>query len=129
MILTVLLFGFGTAYGPLWGIVGSLLLAELVGWAIRFQYIGPLFEFITHGVVALGHTGERSSVALEKLKGVRERARDDLETSESPTSPEKAARSDAPIPLEQSGRKFDVGEDAARRPLEDLHEALGGKVG
>ncbi|MFQ5591284.1 MAG: hypothetical protein ACE5HE_08995, partial [Phycisphaerae bacterium] len=65
VVLTVLLFGFGLAYGPWWGIVGAFVLAELVGWTIRSRYIGPLFDSLTHGVTALSHAGMRSTMSLE----------------------------------------------------------------
>jgi uncharacterized membrane protein/Mg-chelatase subunit ChlD len=124
VLLVVLLFGAGLAYGPWWGVLGAFALAELVGWAIRFRSIGPLFDFITHTVVALGQAGERSTAALEKLKTVREKARDGLDTGE---AADGVATAEAePLSPSVARRRFDVGEEAAQRPSGDLIDALGG---
>ena len=63
-LIMVLLFGLGVIYTHWWGVLGVFLLAEIVGWSIRFQYIGPLLDWLTHTVTALGRTGERSTASL-----------------------------------------------------------------
>jgi len=122
LLLVVLLFGFGIRYSPWWGILGAFLFAELVGWTIRFRYIGPMLDWLTHTAAALAQTGERSTVALDKLKGVRDRAREEL-TSQ----PEELVR-----PVEQpltsrdvAKRRFDAKEQKTK-PSGDLAESLGG---
>ncbi len=126
VVLTVLLFGVRLAYGPWWGVLGAFLLAELIGWSIRFRYIGPLFDLITHTVVALAQAGDRSTVALEKLKTVRERAKEELSGAESAEAIGRVAAEREVLPRDVARRRFDIGEEAARRPAADLGEALGG---
>lgn len=124
VLLTVLLFGLGIAYGPWWGILGAFALAELVGWIIRIRYIGPLFDFLTHGVTALRHTGDRSAAALDQLKSTREQVRDELYPQR-----EEGLKRIAPegtMPPLSAGARYDVGDEQAGKPLGDLHEALGG---
>ena len=128
VVVTVLLFGLRIAYGPWWGIVGALVLAELVGWTIRFRYIGPLFELVTHTVGALGQTGDRSAVALGKLKSLRTRLQEDLH-GQRPQQPERAGEDAGPIPLATSERRFDVGDGKALEPAGDLLQTLGDATG
>ena len=123
VVIVVLLFGLEIRYGPWWGVLGALLLAELIGWTIRVRYIGLLFDFVTHSVTALGQAGQRSEAALEQLKTARERVRDQLGKDEPVEGGE--AEPAAPPPA-VSRRRFDVGDAPAGEPLEELGEALGG---
>ncbi len=126
VLLVVLLFGMGLRYSPWWGVLGAFALAELVGWTIRFRYIGPLFEWMTHTVTALGQAGDRSAASLKKLKSTRERVRDEL-APEAPGRKKRAAADEsAPIPLAQAKRRFDAGDEQAGKPVGDLRDALGG---
>ena len=72
----ILLFGVGIVYLPFWsgfwGMIGTILLGEVVGWSIRWRAIRPTIDFFTHNVVALGHTGQSSAGALSQLKDARE---------------------------------------------------------
>ena len=124
-LLVVLLFGLDIIHGSPWGIVGSLLLAELVGWTIRFRYIGPLFDFLTHGVTALRHTGDRSAIALEQLKGKREQVREEL-SAQGGEGLQRIAQDTGAVPLGVKRRRYDVGERRGKVPAGDLHQALGG---
>ncbi len=126
IVLVVLLFGVGTRYGPWWGVLGSFLFAELVGWTIRFRYIGPMLDWLTHMAAALAQTGERSAVALDKLKGVRDRAREGLatKTDEVPGEPVEKPKLPKPSPS-VAKRRFDAG-DATPAPTGDLADSLGG---
>lgn len=126
LIIVVMLFGMDMIYAGPMGIVGTLLLAELVGWTLRWRYIRPLFEFLTHREAALSHAGERSTAALRQLKGTSERTREEIK--------EKGERLQR-IPQGEIGqvsspasakRKFDVGEKEGARPVGDIGEALGG---
>ncbi len=122
VILVVLLFGMGLRYSPWWGVLGAFVLAEVIGWTIRFRSIGPFMDWMTHSVTALAHAGDRSAVALEKLKGTRERVREELSAQA-----QTATRDDRePIPVERARRRFDVGDQAATKPVGDLAESLGG---
>lgn len=125
VILVVLLFGLGLRYSPWWGVLGAFVLAELVGWTIRFRSIGPLFEWMTHTVTALSHAGDRSAASLEKLKGTRDRVRDELAPDAGPRT-QPAADEASPIPLATAKRRFDVGDEHAGKPAGDLLDALGG---
>jgi hypothetical protein len=126
VVLFVLLFGLQVAHGPWWGILGALVLAELIGWTIRFRSIAPLFDFITHTVASLGQAGDRSAVALEKLKGARDRVREDTDGGVIGKPPASAPAEDTPIPLEPARGKFDAVGEPADQPVGDLQEALGG---
>jgi uncharacterized membrane protein len=124
VILVVLLFGLELRFAPWWGVLGAFLLAELVGWIIRFRSIGPLFDMLTHTITALGQAGDRSAVALEQLKHTRDRVRGGFEgrsQDESQTPDEPAS-----VPRSTATRRFDVGEQRAKRPAGDLGAALGG---
>jgi len=123
VVLFVLLYGLDLRYG--WGILGAILLAELIGWTIRFRSIGSIFDFLTHGVTALAHTGERSAASLQQLKGTRERLREGMEESQG----ERLFRLDTEeqTPAKTTARqRFDAGEPAPQAPPADLGKALGG---
>jgi len=124
VVLVVLLFGLDVRYGSWWGILGSVCLAELIGWTIRFRYIGPFFDFLTHGVTALAHTGERSSASLDQLKSTRDRVREDLKGDESTESYRTTV--EEPFVSSDARRRYDVGDDQAQRPAGDLKSTLGG---
>ena len=125
LIIVVLLFGLNVIYTHWWGVLGVILLAELVGWTIRFQSIGPLFDWLTHTVTALGRMGERSAESLAQLKSVRDRVREDR-TGGRPTTapPPETQRQGAPQPDPRS--RFDSGEEPGARPVGDIQDALGG---
>ena len=130
VVLVVLLFGLEIRFSPWWGVLGAVLLADLVGWIIRFQYIGPLFDFVTHGVTALGRAGERSAASLEQLKSTRERVRDDLAADGEEVEPlKRVAQDKGSIPLASARSRFDVGAKPGAEPVGDLDEALGGAKG
>jgi uncharacterized membrane protein/Mg-chelatase subunit ChlD len=113
--------------GSLPGLVFSLLLAELVGWAIRWQSIGPALAFLTASVRGLSRAGQRSAGSLSRLKDVRERIREEKTAAPGaePIEP-KRPRTIALEPAATRGRKFDVGDQQGGRPAADLTESLGG---
>jgi len=124
VVLCVLLGGFDMRRSVA-GVLEALLIAEAIGWAIRFRYIGPLFNWITHPVMALARAGERSATALEKLKSTREKVRDSLQTSDE--ARDRAWQESAtPLPAQTARRRYDVGDKAAKEPAKDLRETLGG---
>ena len=123
LLLVFLLFGLELRYAPAWGVFGAFLLAEAVGWAMRFRYIGPLFEYLTHSVTALAQAGERSASSLERLKGKREDVREGLKGGD------RASIEPPPEPIQpraRARRKFDVGDARGRELVGDLSESLGG---
>ncbi len=117
VVLVVLLFGLDLIHAPPWGVLGAFLLAELIGWTIRFRHIGPLFDWLTHSVAALGQAGDRSAASLEKLRTTRDRVREGFQTDE-PDDSATAAR--------VAKRRFDGGGEQATHSVGDLDEALGG---
>lgn len=125
VLLVVLLFGLDMIQRGAWAIVGVFLLAELVGWTIRFRYIGPFIEFLTHGVMA--QAGDRTA-SLGRLRGARERVRDKL-SDRGDDSTATEAKQDEPPPTQPKSvakRKFDAGESKGVKPTGDLSESLGG---
>ena len=121
MVVVFLLWGLDLIHGSVPGVVGVLILGELVGWSIRWRSIRPAIEALTHTVTALSHAGDRSSAALEQLKGTRDRVRDE-KTGEGADGAEPS-QSEAPIPDRRA--RFDAGEPRAGAPAGDLHEQLG----
>lgn len=126
VVLVVLLFGLGLAATTWWGVLGAVLLAELIGWTIRFRYIPVLFDVLTHGAAVLERAGERGAAALEQLRETRQRVLDERERDKD--QPRRIAQ-----PLDESAdraadarRRYDVGDTAARKPAGDLTSALGG---
>ena len=126
LLLIVLLFGFEVRYAPWWGLLGAILFVELVGWTIRFRYIGPLYEFMTHGVTALSQAGQRSEAALEKLKTKRDQVKEEL-TSKTDRAGRKIAEDTETIaPTTRARRKFEVAKGSQPAPSGNLSDALGG---
>jgi hypothetical protein len=121
LLIVVLLFGAGIIYTTWWSVLGVLILAELVGWSIRFRYIGPLFDWMTHTVTALSRTSERSAASLEQLKSVRDRVRG--AGSEASGETREPPAQDVPTPSAKA--RFDAGEPASGKPV-DLRDTLGG---
>lgn len=126
VLLAFLLFGLEIRYSG-WGVLGCILLAEVVGWSIRFRSIGPMINFVTHSVTALGHAGERSQVALEQLKSTRERVQSEQTApgTQEPPGERIAPRPEAAAPADAKAR-FDVGDKAAATPAGDIEDKLGG---
>ncbi len=85
---------------------------------------------MTHTVTALSHTGDRSAVALERLKGTRDKVRDGLTSQETEIEKEEEApppREGAiPLAKETARRRFDVGDEQDPKHVADLKDALGG---
>ncbi len=118
LIIVVLLFGAGVIYTNWFGVLGVLILAELVGWSIRYQFIRPLIDWLTHSVTALGHAGERSTQTLGQLKNVRERGKtDDVHVSQ----PQRPVESTPARTV-----KFDAGEPTPGTKVGDLSDVMGG---
>ena len=118
---------------PFWMYVLALLLAEMVGWAIRWRFILPPIEYFTHGVTALARAGQRSTQSLSQLKSVRDKVREGLQTPEASDRPVRSAErrrdTTTAIPLEPVAdpkARFDVGDQAAAKSAKDLTEAVGG---
>jgi len=121
-VLVVACAALYAARAPLWVYGSAVILAETVGWAIRYRYILPTIKFFTYGVPALARVGQRSSASLSQLKGVRDKVRGDLKQEE-PVTPSKETI--ALEPLADRSVRFDVGDERAVRPTGELTESLG----
>lgn len=126
LVLVFVLVGLGWMYDGVKGWLLSLLIAEGVGWSVRWRYIRPLFEYVTHGSVALAEAGERSTASLGQLRGTRERVKEDLSADKSSGVRRVAKEEAAPSAAATAKKKFDLGEEAPRGPTTDLADALGG---
>ncbi len=120
VLLVFLLYGVGTARAGFWGVAGSILCAEVVGWSIRHRSIGPMLASITHTVSVLGSAGQRSTTALGQLKTTRERLREERTARGEPDS--QAPRESAP----DRTARYEPGAAGSEPPPGDLHDALGG---
>jgi hypothetical protein len=122
-VVAVLVGLLASAHAPWWSYLGALILAELVGWTIRRDFILPTIYYLTHTVRVLGRAGQRSAESLAHLKGARERAREEMaggQAMEPPTPP-------IPLePLPDRSARYDVGDEKAAEKAGDLTEALGG---
>ncbi len=123
VIIVLLLFGLGLIYGRWWEIAAAIIVAELIGWAIRFRSIIPLVDYLTHSVTVLGAAGERSSASLGQLKGVREQVRS--ERKEGDVGGARRIEAEAAVGSVDKTRRFDVGDEAARDSVKDLTDDLG----
>jgi hypothetical protein len=129
LFVVVVLFGCQWIYsGGLKGVfvaLGVVLLAELLGWLIRWRSIRPAIAYVTSSVTALAGAGQGSARSLEQLKGTRDRVRDER------TGAGEAGPALRPIKGPQAAidadrrQRFDVGEAQAARPAGDLRAELG----
>ena len=111
-----------TGKAPIWAYVAALLLAETVGWAIRYRYILPTIQFFTSGATALARVGQRSARSLSQLKGVRAKVREEIDSKRVAADRAGAV---PPEPAADRARRFDVGDEAAAQPAKNLAETLG----
>lgn len=127
LMVVVMLFGMDLLYRGPWAIAGTLLLAELVGWTIRWRYIRPLFDMLTFRETALSRAGERSTAALSQLRGTSERTREEIREKTGEKLQRIAQEEIGQVsPPSSAKRKFDVGEQEGAKPVGDIGEALGG---
>ncbi len=101
----------------------AFLVAESVGWAIRYQYIVPAVRFFTASVASLGRVGQRSAESITQLKGVRDKVREDMEAPAK--RPATKPTTIALEPVADRKARFDVGDAQAGKPAEDLTRSLG----
>lgn len=108
-----------------WGYLGEIVLAEAVGWSIRYRSILPTLQFFTHGVRAVAQVGQRSTGALSQLKDVREQVRGRFEAEIDREAGEPAARIPSK-PRRERSRRFEADDQAEDASASDLAETLGG---
>ncbi len=124
VILVVMLFGMDMRYSG-WGVAGSIIFAELIGWTIRFRSIGVLFHYMTGTATVLAETGDRSAQSLDQLRGASERAREEL--ADAKAGGVRDVRETLEVASGKGARKrFDVGDEAAGGTVEDIGKSLGG---
>jgi hypothetical protein len=112
-----------SAQAPSWLLYPlALILAEAVGWSIRYRSIMPTIQFFTYTVTTLSRAGQRSAQALTQLKGIRKKVREDLDTGRiSDTKPTTSELE----PLTDTKTRFDVGDEKAAKPAAELADTLG----
>ncbi len=120
----VVLFGLGVIHTTWWGVLGALLLGELIGWSIRFRYIGLLFDWLTHTVVTLGRTGERATASLAQLKSVKDRVRDGQPPDLTKTA--MTSQPDADETAADRKARFEAGDGGTGDSEKSMDELLGG---
>ncbi|NOT01363.1 MAG: VWA domain-containing protein [Phycisphaerales bacterium] len=128
LILAVLLFGMDVIHTHWWGVLGVILLAELVGWTIRFRSIQPCLEWLTHTAAVLSRTGDRSAAALAQLRTVKDRVREERESASvtgGGASGAESTRRPTAATVDPR-RRYDTGDTGDRPPEIGLDEALGG---
>ena len=122
-VFVVALGTLGSIHRPAASVLTALIIAELVGWAVRWQFIVPSLFYLTATVTGLSRAGQRGAEAMAQLKTRRDQVREKLEST-----PDSPAASPPPIPLEPAadpGRRFEAGE-ASDGAAADLGQALGG---
>ncbi|MFQ5489256.1 MAG: VWA domain-containing protein [Phycisphaerae bacterium] len=117
VVIVFMLWGLDIIHGSLMGVIGVLILAELIGWSIRWRSIGPTIDALTHTVTVLGHAGQRSEASLEHLKDTRAQVQQERIA---------AGESRAQMPTPDATARFDVGDQEGSRPAANLQEQLGG---
>ncbi len=122
VLIVFMLWGLDLIHSSLMGVIGVLVLAEIVGWSIRWRSLGPAVDALTHTVTALGHAGDRSSASLQHLKGTRARTQEEKTTPSARTS--GGSQPEAPAP--DTKARFDMSDQQANLPAGDLQENLGG---
>jgi hypothetical protein len=112
--------------GPWWGYLGVIVLAEMIGWLIRFRYIVPTLLWFTYGVRASASAEKTSAKSLSHLRGVRDKVRDEMATGEREKKKEelRIPRTDEALASDPR-RRFDAGE-AGDEAAGDLTDSLGG---
>ena len=122
-VFVVALGTLGTLHRPTASLLTAFIIAELVGWAVRWRYILPSLGYLTATVTGLSHAGRRGAESMAQLKTRRDQVREKLETTT-----ESAPAAPPTIPLEPAvdpGRRFEAGE-ATEGGASDLGDALGG---
>lgn len=122
VLLIVLLVGCDVRHSGWWGILGAFVFAEVVGWTLRASYIRPLFDYLTHGVTALAQAGERSAVALDKLKSTRDKVREGKRGGDEESTGTRDADDGAAA---RATRRFDAEQRSAPDTGGSLEESLG----
>ncbi len=124
VVIAVWILGAFEWYRHVWGWPLAVVLAEAVGWAIRWRSIPRVME-----AVAAELRGQRAAEAaaesVSRLKGIRERVREEMSerAAQEPSAPD-GAPSDAGAPVDASAR-FDLG-GTGDQTVGDLDQAVGG---
>ena len=113
-----------TAHAPRLGYVGALVLAEVIGWTIRYNYLVPTIQFFTASVTALARVGQRSTASLSQLKDVSGKVREGLDAKVAEKREQRTIELE-PKPMASAKARFDVGDKAAAKPAADLSQTLG----
>ncbi len=125
VVLVVLLWGVDMGVGSAWRVLEAILIAESIGWAVRFRYIGPMFNYFTHGVTAMAHTGERSAASLDKLKNTRDRIREDQAESSVERLARVSQQTNA-VSGSDTAKHYEADQGSENLPIGDLTKSMGG---
>lgn len=118
LVVIVWLLGPIGWYAHVWGWLLAVIVAEAIGWAMRWQSIPWVIESIGSELRGL-RSAEAATESVSRLKSVRERIRQEL-------AERKQAQPSAPdVPLPDASTRFDLGE-VGDRVVGDLDEAVGG---
>jgi Mg-chelatase subunit ChlD len=126
VVLMVLLFGCGLAEAGWSGKIGALVLAELIGWSIRFRSIRPLIDSLTYGAMVLSQAGDRSATSLRKLRSTRDKVREGLDEQAADAAERRIGVPPGPEQAHLRRKRFDVGDARDAAAPQDLTASLGG---
>lgn len=123
LVVFIWLIGPLGLYAYWWGWLPAVLLAEAVGWAIRWRSIPRVIEAIGMELRGL-RSAEAATESVSRLKGVRERIREEMaQRDEAQREEAESKASDAP--KADASRRYDLGE-VGDRGVGDLDHAIGG---
>lgn len=127
VVLIWLLFP-GELYRFWWGWPLAIVLADLVGWAVRWRTIPQVIQWLDAELRGL-RASEAAAESVSHLKSVRERIREEM-AERAKADAERRAAAGEEAAREQgeevdTARRFDLGE-VGDREVGDLDQAIGG---
>ncbi len=114
-LVLIWLLGAAGLWASGWGWCAAILIAEAIGWAVRWRSIPRVIEAVTSELRGL-RTSEAAEQSVTRLKTVREKIREEL--AERATTPASEQAADATT-------RFDAGQ-TDHAPVGDLDQLMGG---
>ncbi|MBN1345286.1 MAG: VWA domain-containing protein [Phycisphaerae bacterium] len=125
IVVLIWLLSIGGLYRYWWGWPLAVLLAEAVGWAIRWRTIPLVIQFIESELRGQ-RAAEAAAVSVSRLKGIREKVREEMaERAKADAERREASRAEVDLEPVDTSARFDLGE-AGDRDVGDLDRAVGG---
>jgi len=118
IVIVVWLLGAAGWYAHWWGWLAALLLAEAVGWAVRWRSIPRVIDAIASELRGL-RSAEAAAESVSRLKGLRERIREEMAERDEREAPPPD------LPAVDASARFDLGE-GGDRVVGNLDQAVGG---